>query len=428
MSKIPKIKEVTSREILDSRGAPTIETAVLLSDGTRASASVPSGTSVGSHEALELRDNDRTRFFGQGVLKAVTNAQEKIGPRITGIEVTRQKEIDSAMVNLDGTENKASLGANAILSVSLAVARAAAQSLGKSLYAYLNELFSDISHLKLETSRLPVPLFNLINGGKHGCGSLDFQEFLLAPAVFMTFKERIEAGVEIYQGLKKTLEEKGFLTSVGLEGGFTPTVKNEEALDLIVKALNQSRYKLDKDVFLGLDLAATHFQTEGYYNLSGQKSLSTDELINLLCQLNEKYHFLLLEDPFAEDDWQGWQKLNEKLGQKTLIAGDDLLTTNLKRLKMAVTQEACSTVVVKPNQIGTLNETLQFVKVAKEANLRIVIAHRSGETNDAFVADLAVAVGADFVKFGAPSRGERVAKYNRLLAIEDELGKNQKCV
>lgn len=468
-----KIVDIKSREILDSRGYPTLETTVFLDSGIQAKACVPSGASTGVHEACELRDGDKERFNGKGVLKAVGNVEEKIKPLVLEMEVSKQKEIDQKIIKADGTENKKKLGANSILSVSQAVARAAAEDLNIPLYKYLEEKFhsvitvpgsapqNDIGSVgscfacpfsssceKIsQTGSFPTPMFNVINGGLHGSGKLDFQEFLLIPDSSKSFKDALRMGVELYYLLKNYLKKKGLNYSVGDEGGFTPELSsNKKALEFLKKVISQSPYKFGKDIHLGLDLAASEFYDKGFYHfktfvvpseakrsrgisytptLDGMRSRRDDirrreEFIEYLVALQEEYGIFSLEDPLFEDDWQGWSILTKKIGSKVLIIGDDLLVTNLKRLKKAVAEKACNSILVKLNQIGTLSETLEVVRFAQESGFKVVISHRSGETNDDFIADLAAGVGADFVKFGAPARGERVAKYNRLLEIYRE--------
>lgn len=416
-----KIKSLKASEILDSRGNPTVQTVVTLEDGSAGTASVPSGASLGKYEAVELRDGDRSRFGGLGVLKAVANVNQVIGPKLVGFEATSQGEIDKLMIDLDGTTDKSKLGSNSILSASLAVACAAATSGKMPLYRYLNVLFGQSLPTSIE--KMPTPTFNIINGGKHGAGNLDFQEFHVVPATTKPYLEALRIGEEIYQTLKKVLTYRNAIHSVGDEGGFAPNLfTNLDALEAILESIKMTSHSFNRDVFLGLDVAATHFKiADGYQIKDRPIPLSSSEFVEYLQDLNNQYHILLLEDPLEEDDWEGWVTLTRALGPGTLVVGDDLLATNKERLNQAIREKACTAVLVKPNQAGTLTETLEVIKLARKGGLKIVISHRSGETNDTFIADLAVSVAAEYVKFGAPARGERVAKYNRLLEIEAEL-------
>lgn len=417
-----KINKISAREILDSRGNPTIETTVILEDGSAGIASVPSGASLGKYEAVELRDGDPARFGGMGVLKAVANVDQVISPKLLGFDPTKQGEIDKLMVDLDGTKDKSKLGANSILSVSLAVACAAANSSRTPLYKYLNLLFGGV--LPTQISKMPTPTFNIINGGKHGAGNLDFQEFHVVPTTTKPYREALRIGEEIYQKLKQVLIYRNAIHSVGDEGGFAPNLfTNLDALEAILEAIKMTPYVFGRDIFLGLDVAATHFKKGGNYQIKDRPiPLAPDEFIEYLQDLNNQYRLLILEDPLGEDDWEGWVQLTGILGKGTLVVGDDFLATSLQRVNQAIDKKACTAILVKLNQVGTLTETFEVIKVARQGGLKIVISHRSGETNDTFIADLAVAVGAEYVKFGAPARGERVAKYNRLLEIEAGLG------
>ncbi|OGG87608.1 hypothetical protein A3B87_00630 [Candidatus Kuenenbacteria bacterium RIFCSPHIGHO2_02_FULL_39_13] len=440
-----RIKNIIAREILDSRGDPTIEVQVVLEDGiTNAIASVPSGASIGSHEALELRDGDKKRYGGKGVLKAVANVNKKIAPILTGEEITNQQRIDQLMIELDGTPNKENLGANAILGVSLACARAAAKIKKQPLYQHIRELYN----IKFPGWRIPMPQFNIINGGKHADSNLDFQEFMIIPIINTTFSERLRVGTEIFHQLGKVLKADGLDTDVGNEGGYGPDIDSAvKAVEYILSSIKQAGYIAGEQVVLGMDAGASTFYLpqEKLYNFSLDESfLDSDQLVYLYKEWFEKYPFLLLEDPLAEDDWQAWINMTKefselnlkvhnyrldnkkfiKLHEKNLhpiIVGDDLFTTNVNRLNEGIKLGAANAVVVKPNQIGTLTETVRFAELAKENNYQLVVSHRSGETYDDFIADLSVALGAEFIKAGAPSRGERVAKYNRLLKIEEEL-------
>ncbi len=413
------IQKVFAREILDSRGNPTIECAVVLSDGIIGIASCPSGASTGTHEAVELRDNDKNHYMGKGVQKAIANIKEIIAPKIIGQDAANQENIDKIMIGLDGTENKGKLGANAILSVSMAVARAQAASEKTTLYTYIQKLSQNTTQL-----RIPTPLFNIVNGGKHAGENIDFQEFIIIPNLLWQFSDALEKSVCVYIKLKQTLVANGMPSLVGDEGGFGPTLpENVAALVLIKQAIEESGFALDKDMFLGMDVAASTFYKNGKYTLKeNPNGISGEELINLYRMYNNIYHFLYLEDILAEDDWDNWTKAVQAFqGTQALIVGDDLLVTNPKRLQIGIDKKAITGILIKLNQIGTVTETLAVIKQAKQANIKTIVSHRSGETNDDFIADFAVGVGADFVKFGAPARGERVAKYNRLLQIEQEI-------
>ena len=415
------IKTITAMEILDSRGNPTVETTLTLSDGNAVVASVPSGASVGKYEAVELRDGDLGHYNGLGVLKAVANVNEIIGPKLIGLDPVKQGKIDETMLLLDDTPNKSTLGANAILSVSLAVCKAAATAVQLPLYQYISELLG--SKLPKTIDKMPTPTFNIINGGKHGAGNLDFQEFHIIPASIKSYHDSLQIGEDIYQKLKLVLIARNAIHSVGDEGGYAPNLyTNIDALEAVMEAIQTTKFKFGFDVFLGLDIAASNIKKEeSYYIKDRPTALTTADFITYLIDLHHEYRLLMLEDPLAEDDWKGWQILTEKIGREVLIVGDDLLVTNPQRLKKAIADKACSAILVKPNQIGTMSETLQVIQIAKANDVKTVVSHRSGETNDTFIADLAVGVTADYVKFGAPARGERVAKYNRLLYIEKEL-------
>ncbi|HEW91037.1 MAG TPA: phosphopyruvate hydratase [Thermotogaceae bacterium] len=409
-----EIIDIRAREVLDSRGNPTIEAEVYLEDGSLGSAIVPSGASTGKHEALELRDGDK-RYMGKGVLNAVKNVNEVIAPKIIGMNAYDQRAIDKAMIELDGTENKSKLGANAILAVSMAVARAAANSLGLELYKYLGGPNARI---------LPVPFMNIVNGGKHADNSLDIQEFMIVPAGAPNFSEALRYGAEVFHTLKKLLKSQGHVTAVGDEGGFAPNLSsNEEAVKTIIEAIEQAGYEPGKDIFVALDSAADSFYNEekGVYMVDGTEK-TTDEMIEYYANLVEKYPIISLEDPLAEDDWEGFKKITEKLGSKVQIVGDDLYVTNIKRLKKGVEMKASNSILIKLNQIGSVTETLDTIEYAKIHGMTCVISHRSGETEDTFIADLAVAANTGMIKTGSLSRSERIAKYNRLLRIEEELG------
>jgi len=417
-----KIKSIQAREILDSRGNPTVETKVELDDGAVGIASIPSGASTGSFEALELRDNDPNRFGGMGVLKAVANVNQEISGKLIGADPFDQQKIDQILVNLDGTPNKSRLGANALLSVSQGICEASAASLKIPIYAYVYKLTKDFGFKGFDL-KIPIPTFNLINGGKHGAGNLEFQEFHIVPTSLKSYSEGLEMAVEIYQSVKSVLIRHGAIHSVGDEGGFAPNLfTNLDALEILVEAFASSGKILGKDVNLGLDLAASVFYKDGNYSIRDRGSpMTADDFIQFLADLQEQYPLILLEDPLFENDWSGWQKITQRFGQNTTIIGDDFLCTNLDRTKKAIASRSCNGILIKPNQVGTISETLQVIKLCREAGWRISVSHRSGETNDDFIADFAVGVGADYAKFGAPARGERVAKYNRLLEIEKQL-------
>lgn len=416
-----QIHTITSREILDSRDNPTVETTVILNSGYRATASVPAGASLGKYEAVELRDKDSQRYGGMGVLKAVNNVKAVIGPKLRGLDALNQSLIDKTMIDLDGSADKHNLGANSILSVSLAAAAAAANHLRQPLYLYLNRLFN--AYLPTSITRIPTPTFNVINGGKHGAGNLDFQEFHIVPATNKLYHQALEMGVEIYDAVREILIHRNAVHSVGDEGGFAPNLfTNLDAMEVLMDAIGSTTYRFGAEVFFGLDVAATYFKTDrGYLIKDRPASLNSQDFIKYLKELHAKYRLLILEDPLEEDDWENWKILTQELGKEILIVGDDLLATNQVRLARAIKEKACSAILLKPNQIGTLSEFLAVTALAKKNDIRCIVSHRSGETNDSFIADLAVAVQADYIKFGAPARGERVAKYNRLLQIESEL-------
>jgi len=414
-----KITALKAREILDSRGYPTIETIAYLDSGHSGTTSVPSGASTGKYEALELRDNDPQRFNGLGVLKAVNNVNTIINDAVKGMESSQQTQLDQKLIDLDGTNNKSKLGSNAILSVSVANIKAAADSYNLPVYKYLQQKYSLIK----EITKLPNPTFNIINGGAHGAGNLDFQEFHIIPSLRYSYKEALEIGDEIYQSLEKTLKYHRAIHSVGDEGGFAPNLfTNLDALEIIVEAINNSEHKFAQDAFLGLDVAASWFFKNNKYTIKDRaQPFNRNDLIDYYVQLNKEYRLFSLEDPLEQDDWKGWSKLTEMLQADTIIVGDDLLTTNKHRVQKAIQKKACNAILVKPNQIGTISETIEVINICRQAGWKIIVSHRSGETNDSFIADFAVGIGADLTKFGAPARGERVAKYNRLLQIEQEI-------
>ncbi|MFL5589979.1 MAG: phosphopyruvate hydratase [Ktedonobacteraceae bacterium] len=409
------IEDVQAREILDSRGSPTIEVAVLLIGGARGVAAVPSGASTGAHEAVELRDGDKKRYGGKGVLSAVRNVNDTIREALVGRDANEQVLVDELMIKLDGTANKGKLGANAILGVSLAVARAAANANQQPLYRYIGGV---------SARTLPVPMMNILNGGKHADNSTDMQEYMVLPVGAPTFHEALRMGAEVYQGLKKVLHDKKLNTNVGDEGGFAPSLSsNREALEVIVAAIEAAGYKPGVDIFLGMDPAASEFYEDGKYVLAREgRTLTSREMVDLYERWLNDYPIITIEDGLAEDDWEGWAQLRQRLGDRVQLVGDDLFVTNTERLKRGIREHSANSILIKLNQIGTLTETLAAIEMAKCAAFTAVVSHRSGETEDTTVADLVVASNAGQIKTGAPARSERVAKYNRLLAIEDELG------
>lgn len=415
-----KITNIHARQILDSRGNPTVETDVTLEDGTLGRAAVPSGASTGTNEALELRDNDPKLYGGKGVLTAVNNVNTKIAKSLIGLDAYSQTEIDNLMLDLDGTENKSNLGANAILSVSLAIAHAAANSKNIPLYEYLHQL-SEVD----KPISLPLPMMNIINGGAHANFASDIQEFMIMPVGASTFSDAIRMGSEIFQNLKSVLKTNGYDTAVGDEGGFAPRVKkgNAESLDMISQAIEKAGYKLGEDVLLALDVASSEFYENGVYTLKAEnKTLTSDEMVDWLEQLVNSYPIISIEDGLAESDWEGWEKLTAKLGQKIQLVGDDLLVTNPKFLEKAIQQQAANAILIKLNQIGTLSETIQTIKLAYEADWNAISSHRSGETEDTTISHLAVGLGTGQIKTGSLCRTDRTAKYNELLRIEEQLG------
>ena len=410
-----EIIEIYGREVLDSRGNPTVEVEIELIDGSQGHAIVPSGASTGAHEAWEMRDGDKARYGGKGVLKAVESVNDEIAEAIVGWDARDQMGIDQAMIELDGTETKGRLGANAILGVSLAVAKAAAQSCGLPLYNYLGGPYAHI---------LPVPMMNIMNGGKHAAGATDFQEFMVMPVGADTFAEGLRWGVEIYQSLKKVLEGKGYRTTVGDEGGFAPSVKaNSEAIELILAAIEKAGYKPGEQIMIALDPAASEIYEDGKYHLKTEnKVLSGPEMVDFWTDWAAKYPIISLEDGLHEDDWASWQLLMQKIGSKVQIVGDDLLVTNVKRIHQALELNAANSLLCKVNQIGSLTESIAAVQLVQRHGWTAVVSHRSGESEDSTIADLVVAMNAGQIKTGAPARSDRVAKYNQLLRIEDELG------
>ncbi|WP_046499489.1 phosphopyruvate hydratase [Syntrophomonas zehnderi] len=406
------IVDVFAREVLDSRGNPTVEVEVILEDGTMGRAIVPSGASTGAHEAVELRDGDNDRYQGKGVLQAVNNVNDIIAPELLGMNVTHQVDIDAVMIDLDGTPNKSKLGANAILGVSLACARAAAEYLALPLYQYIGGL---------NAKEIPVPMMNILNGGKHADNNVDIQEFMIVPVGAGSFREGLQMGVEVYHTLKKVLAGKGLVTSVGDEGGFAPNLpSNEAAIEVILEAIEKAGYAPGQQIVLALDVAATELYQDGYYHLN-QKQFATDQMVEFYNDLTRKYPIISIEDGLAEDDWEGWKKLTDQLGKRIQLVGDDLFVTNTERLAQGIKLGVCNSILIKLNQIGTLTETLDTIEMAKRNGYTAVISHRSGETEDTTMADVAVAVNAGQIKTGAPARTDRIAKYNQLLRIEEEL-------
>ena len=413
------ITEVYAREIMDSRGNPTVEVEVVLDDGAVGRAAVPSGASTGVHEAVELRDGDKSRYLGKGVLKAVENVNDVIADAVIGLDATRQTEIDELLIRLDGTPNKGKLGANAILGVSMAVAKAAAASVGLPLYLYLGGVAA---------KELPVPMMNILNGGSHADNNVDIQEFMIMPIGAKSFAECLRMNAEIYHNLKALLKEKGLSTGLGDEGGFAPNLKsNVEAIEVILEATVRAGYKPGKDIVLAMDVASSEFYKDGVYNMAGEGLVKTsDEMVEYLADLCAKYPIISIEDGLAEDDWDGWKKLTKKLGKKVQLVGDDLFVTNEARLAQGIKKGVANAILIKVNQIGTLTETFNAIETAKRAGYTCVISHRSGETEDTTLADIAVAVNAGQIKTGAPARTDRVAKYNQLLRIEEDLGASAK--
>ena len=411
---MPKIISVKGREILDSRGNPTVEVDVRCDDGSFGRAAVPSGASTGEHEALELRDGIKKRYLGKGVQKAVKNVNTVIAPEVLGKEVTSQTNIDNAMIQLDGSKNKSNLGANAILGVSLAVSKAAANSKRLPLYRYLGGVSASV---------LPAPLMNIINGGAHADNNLDIQEFMVVPLGFNSFSEAIRAGVEVFHNLKATLKKKGYSTSVGDEGGFAPSLRaNEEAIECVLEAITRAGYRAGKEISLAVDVASSEFYENGKYVLEDKK-LGKDKVVDLYRAWVDKYPIISIEDPMAEDDWEGWQIITNELGEKVQLVGDDLFVTNTERLSRGIRERVANSILIKVNQIGTLTETLEAIRMASKAGYTYIISHRSGETEDSTIADLAVATSSGQIKTGSASRSDRMAKYNQLLRIEEELGR-----
>ena len=414
------ISKTTAREILDSRGNPTIEVDILLSDGSIGRASVPSGASTGSKEVVELRDRDLTRYNGLGVLKAIEIINQTIAPAITGKSALDQNEIDNLLIEMDGTHNKSVLGGNSILAVSIAVARAASKSIKQPLYVYLS---------RGQEVTLPVPMFNVLNGGKHAANSTDFQEFMVVPAGFETFSDAIRAGTEIYHALKNLLKNKNLSTAVGDEGGFAVKVKsNRDGLELVLQAIHKAGYSSEKECFIALDVAANELVTpnESYFLSNENLNYSTEELVSMYEEWVKKYPIISIEDGMSENDWDGWKMMTKKLSDQVQLVGDDIYATNTQMIIRGIESQASNAVLIKLNQIGTVTETLEAISLAKKAGWGTVISHRSGETEDTTIADLSIATSAGQIKSGAPARGERTAKYNRMIRIEEMLGKKAK--
>jgi len=420
MRNYSEIKDVHAIQILDSRGNPTVQVEVTTVNGVKGVASVPSGASTGSFEAVELRDGDKSNYLGKSVEKAVKNVNEKIAKKVIGMNVFEQRKIDEEIIKLDDTPNKSNLGANSILGVSLAVAKAAANELGIELYRYIGGV---------QANELPIPMMNILNGGKHSDNNISIQEFMIVPVGDITFAERIKRGVEVYHTLKKVLKDNGFSVGVGDEGGFAPNLENEEqALDVIIEAIKKAGYEPGKDIMLALDIASTEMYDEakkinktGYYFWKTDKFKTNEEMIDYIINLCNKYPIFSIEDGLAEEDWESWKILTDKIGDKVQLVGDDLFVTNKSRLYRGIENKVANSILIKPNQIGTLTETLDTIAIAKKNGYTTVISHRSGETEDTTIADIAVAVNAGQIKTGAPCRTDRVAKYNRLLTIEDKL-------
>ena len=408
------IEDIVARQILDSRGNPTVEVDVILTGGIKGRAAVPSGASTGSFEALELRDGDEDCYLGKSVMKAVNNVNNIIAPELVGEKASHQREIDTFMIDMDGTENKSKLGANAILGVSLACAKAAANGYNMSLYRYLGGI---------NALTLPVPMMNIINGGAHADNNIDFQEFMIAPVGAKCFKQAIQMGSEIFHTLQKVLKEKGLSTSVGDEGGFAPNLNsNAEAIEVILEAIYRAGYDTDS-VKICLDVASSEFYEDGLYNLKGEgKTLTPDEMVDFLAEWVDKYPIVSIEDGMAEEDWEGWEKLTKRIGSRCQLVGDDLCVTNTRRLAEGIRRGVANSILIKVNQIGTLTETLNAISMAHAAGYTAIVSHRSGETEDTFIADLAVATNCGMIKTGSASRSDRMAKYNQLIRIEERLG------
>ena len=410
------INALNAREILDSRGLPTVEVSLWLENGLQVTSSVPAGTSMGKYESKELRDNDPARMSGMGVYKAIKNVNEIIAPKMIGQDPTKQTAIDQLLVNLDGTHDKSVLGANAILAVSQAVLKAGAAVVNMPLFYYIKEKYQLTPDLQI-----PTTIFTMISGGVHGAGNLDIQEFHIIPASHLDFPENLSMGVQIYQQLGGVLKSKGAIHSVGVGGGYAPNLyHNIDAFEILIETIHNTTYAFGRDLFFGVDVSADNLASGGRYALKDSADPFTPaQLLEYYDTLRKTYHVISIEDGYGQDDWKNWQTLTQKLGETTMVVGDNLLSTNKTRLQKAIADLACNAILIKPNQIGTISETVEVIKIARDANMKIIVSHRSGETNDDFIADFGVGIGADYVKFGAPARGERVAKYNRLGVIHD---------
>lgn len=420
------IKSLRAYEIIDSRSYPTIEAQLLLDNNITVTTSIPSGTSIGKHEAVELRDNDPARFGGMGVSRSVSFINELIAPKLIGASPLKQLEIDNWLIKSDGSKEKSKLGANTTLAVSQAILKAGAADQGLPVFKYVNELYKKLYKGEIPLEKVPSPIFNIINGGKHANNNLEIQEFQVVPSSLFSFEKAYQIGVDIYHELKRVLLYRNANISVGEEGGFTPNfTTNLDAAEVLNETISQRNLKVGIDVFLGMDIASSHFYKDDRYIIKDKAHpLKREEYIEFVKGVIKNYSILILEDPLNEDDWEGWKKFASELPEQIYLVGDDLLTTNKERLIKAIKEKSCTTILVKPNQIGTISETLEVVDIARKNNFNYIVSHRSGETNDDLIADFAVGVQSDFVKFGAPSRGERVAKYNRLWKIEREELKN----
>lgn len=417
-----KIKSVHAYEIIDSRGIPTLEAQLILDNNVVVTTAIPAGSSVGKHEAVELRDGDMKRFNGMGVTKAASYVNELIAPKLIGASPLKQQEIDYWLIRADGTKNKSKLGANTTLVVSQLILKAGAADQNLPLFKYVNVLYKNLFKSDIKIEKIPSPIFNIINGGKHANNNLEFQEFQIIPSSSYSFSKAYQTGVELFHELKHVLEYRNAIVSVGEEGGFTPNfTTNLDALEVLNETITQKDLKVGMDIFLGLDIASSHFYKDDRYLIKDRAHpLKKEEFLEFLKKITSTYSILVIEDPIQEDDWDGWSKFSSQTQEQIYIVGDDLLTTNKERLLKAVKEKSCTTILIKPNQIGTITETLEVVDAARKNNFNYIVSHRSGETNDSLIADFAVGLQADFVKFGAPSRGERVAKYNRLWQIERE--------
>lgn len=415
-----KIKTIQAYEIIDSRGYPTVEARMTLDNNMTVTTAVPAGTSIGKYEAIEFRDKDARRMDGMGVLTSVSIINDQIASKLIGVSPQKQLQVDQWLIKADGTKNKSKLGANTTLAISQLMVKAASLDLGIPVFKYINQLYASLFQSNIKLDKIPTPMFNIINGGKHANNNLEFQEFQIIPSSSYSFGKAYEMGVEIYHELKRVLLYRNASISVGEEGGLTPNLAtNSDAIEVLNESIIQKNFKVGLDVFIGLDLAASHFYKDYRYFIKDRPHpLKVDEYLEFLNNLTKSYSILVLEDPLSEDDWENWKKLNNSISNQIYLVGDDLLTTNKERLLRAIKEKACSTILIKPNQIGTITETLEVIDIARKNNFSYIVSHRSGETNDDFIADFAVGVQSDFIKFGAPSRGERVAKYNRLWQIE----------